>query len=572
MKFSGNISKLLDKYRIKLIKNYFIEEKQKQKIALKIKNDDYKMEAVKLLKHESYKSHIIGKIKDDNKKMQMLNEITEESRRMGIAISIKDEKLRIEIFKSCKNIENIENIGDFLMSFKVFNRVDNSFGCKELYKIMLERNGEENVFERIKEELDKLEAIKEKNDDEKIEFIKKTDSEYIKSEVAKTLQEDDKKIDIIKQLNYDWSKLNIAEQIQDDDKKIEIINLLSDEYKVSIIRLIQDDNKKIQFANKEDTQERKAFILSEIQDDDKKIEFLDKFEIGVNKFSRNAIISTIKDKTKKLDCISKYYTLDELKSFVSNKPKNIEEENKIKELKRLLLKIDAIGFKSDSKKLEEIKNLDNEHLKMEIVLKIKDNNLKKEAIKYLKFATSKNQVVDSIESPDEKLNCINEFSAEEALNYRNFCEDLDFLKNNIDFFIKKEGFKVDDVKDLIDELYKKNNEIVSTIDFRILKPEYVELFGKDKINLISCYPETQKKILNLPRKQLIILKRCIDEYMEEAKTEEWTTIANNILYNLNYNEYDDLVESIDDLEKINIDVLKNLLQSKNVFNIKNKEE
>ena len=117
-------------------------------------------------------------------------------------------------------------------------------------------------------------------------------------------------------------------------------------------------------------------------------------------------------------------------------------------------------------------------------------------------------------------------------------------------------------------MHEINDEVYQKLDFRLLDNKYLKLLGQDKINQISCYPEVQELVLKLNEKKLKVLAKCIDTYMHNNDTEEWTVITNEILNNISCGQYDELIENIDNLDNADINKLIKVLQAKNAFEIK----
>lgn len=587
----------LDRMRLNKVRNSFTDELEefngvKYKTALKIKNDSYKLEALKSFKDKWSRVEVAKTIQDDNMKIEAIKLFDEDTAKEDIAFTIKDDNIRIKAIPFLKSEESKASI---LCSIEAFDKIQSKSAIFELYRKTLDKTEGQNVLEKMEEELGKAELVKTiEDDDEKIKYIKSVDSECLKSEVARTIKDDNKKIETISELNNDWSKAIVAKEILDDSKKIEVLSYIRDDrYKTTIIKTINDDNKKMELISLFDDESLIAEIAETIKDDDKKIEIFKlvtgenakeaiaeaiedddkKIEMleSVSDDNKYYVIQSIKDKSKQIDNVIRYCSYNEMKAFHRHyKKDSVEGNEKIKEVAELLKRIE--DAKDDNKKLEVIADLNNETLKATLARKIDDDSKKLEAIKLLKSTTYKMEVVDSIREQSKKIECIEELTPEEIKAYRAFCSDFEFIKENIDLFIAKEGFSDQIDREIVDELYEKNNEVFNNIDFRMLKPEYIEMFGKDKINLISCYTNIQEKILDLQPKQLEIFVKCIDDYMGDAQTEEWTTIAKAILDNIGRDEYKALINSIDDLEKVDIDILKGVLQSRNIFGIKSKEE
>ena len=152
---------------------------------------------------------------------------------------------------------------------------------------------------------------------------------------------------------------------------------------------------------------------------------------------------------------------------------------------------------------------------------------------------------------------------------------IKIIKNNLNRFLDFEGVeKQENIFQLIDKMSLKNADLLRNVDFRILDKKYIGLLGEDKVNLISCLPGVQKRIIGLNDRQLNVFAKCIDTYLKERTNEdEWTVLAVELLDHIG--EYDELIDNIETMEKVEEqDVLKliQVLQGENYCNIKNMDE
>lgn len=137
-------------------------------------------------------------------------------------------------------------------------------------------------------------------------------------------------------------------------------------------------------------------------------------------------------------------------------------------------------------------------------------------------------------------------------------------------------------------LLKQNEDILDTVDVRLLTPYYDELFDSfDLISMLSVYPKIQEKIVNLsPQKYKLFVS--IMKYMDRSQA-EWITVAEDYLDNVTSGKYDDLFldpkmrHKIDDLykkkpeefSKKDLDEIEDtmgLLTNMNMFEIKSYKE
>ena len=149
--------------------------------------------------------------------------------------------------------------------------------------------------------------------------------------------------------------------------------------------------------------------------------------------------------------------------------------------------------------------------------------------------------------------------------------ETEYIKENSEVFLKAYGLEEKDISskaEILEQMYEINDEVYQKLDFRLLDNKYLKLLGEDKINQISCYPEVQELVLKLNEKNLKAWAKCIDTYIHNNDSEEWTVIAKEILDNISNGQYNDLIENIDNLDNADINKLIKVLQAKNVFGIK----
>ena len=170
------------------------------------------------------------------------------------------------------------------------------------------------------------------------------------------------------------------------------------------------------------------------------------------------------------------------------------------------------------------------------------------------------------------IECINNKKLNEsAISLLKQKKETEFIKENLKIFFMGYGFEEKDISskaEILEQMYEINDEVYQKLDFRLLDNKYLRLLGEDKINQIGCYPEVQELVLKLNEKNLKAWAKCIDTYMHNNGTEEWTVIANEILNNLSNGQYDDLIENIDNLDNADINKLIKVLQRENLFGIK----
>lgn len=122
-------------------------------------------------------------------------------------------------------------------------------------------------------------------------------------------------------------------------------------------------------------------------------------------------------------------------------------------------------------------------------------------------------------------------------------------------------------------LYINNDEISKTVSPDFLSDDITFHFSKEQVEILSCYPNLQEKILDLSHNNLKskIIYELVDKYKNNL---EWISILEKSLNNINSPEYTNLLSSIDgiDLSTEEKDNLRYLLMTNNHLDISNYEE
>lgn len=122
-------------------------------------------------------------------------------------------------------------------------------------------------------------------------------------------------------------------------------------------------------------------------------------------------------------------------------------------------------------------------------------------------------------------------------------------------------------------LYTNNDEISKTVNPDFLSDDITTHFSKEQVEILSCYPNLQEKILDLSHNNLKskIIYELVDKYKNNL---EWISILEKSLNNINSPEYTNLLSSIDgiDLSTEEKDNLRYLLMTNNHLDISNYEE
>ena len=549
-----NITKLNKENQIQVISEkpqlleYLLDEQLIREIAIKIfKNDDEKIEMIDRLADEGVKVEIIKTIQDDDKKLDAMDELTYEDLKAQVMQTIRDDDKKIEamdrltredlkarvmstIQDDDKKLEAIDSLTKEIFKPRVMSTIQDDDKKLEAIDTLTEEDNKAGVMRTIQD------------DDKKLEAIDKLTKEDAKAKVMQTIQDDDKKIEALDKLSdkFRYQKADIMSTIQDDDKKIEAIDKQTEEYiKVEIMKDIQDDDKKIEALDKLTEEDTKAEVMQTIQDDDKKIKAIDKL---TKEDAKAKVMQTIQDDDKKIEAIDKL----------------TDEDTKAKVMQTI---------QDDDKKLEAIDKLTKEDAKAKVMQTIQDDDKKLEAIDNLTDEDTKAEVMKTLRSDNKKLKGIYKLTDEDAK-----AEVIGTIHNdNFKIEAAKKIYSLNDRQmKILEQLKEKNEELLETIDFRILDGRYSDL--EEKLTTITCYQDIQAEILHLDEQKYNIFIQTLKEY--EKRNEKWINYTSKVISNLYDDQYKDLLNDIED-KNLTEDEIRNLgkiISQENIFNIKNLDE
>ncbi len=177
-------------------------------------------------------------------------------------------------------------------------------------------------------------------------------------------------------------------------------------------------------------------------------------------------------------------------------------------------------------------------------------------------------LVDSIDDTVEKLEILKKLNdVTITKTYRMKYASPQFIKTHLKEFLEME--KCDDKEELILEMAEENEDILKS-NYDIITDKYIQILGKDKVNLISCYPYIAEKVKQLSKGELTIFGRALDSYLQKTNGEEWTPLANRILDNIA--SYGELISNLEGNNGVDIDKLIPILIHPNDFDMKTIED
>ncbi len=134
--------------------------------------------------------------------------------------------------------------------------------------------------------------------------------------------------------------------------------------------------------------------------------------------------------------------------------------------------------------------------------------------------------------------------------------------------IREQHKDVEHKLSMLNQLQARNSKIIDTVNLRMLDGKYTSLFSVEQLQMITCYPEEQRKVIDLTEEQYNIMMQALRNVKD---IQQWRYEFNEVISNIN--SFDDLIKDISELENgenANIDYYKVLmvLHQKNHFNVK----
>ena len=164
---------------------------------------------------------------------------------------------------------------------------------------------------------------------------------------------------------------------------------------------------------------------------------------------------------------------------------------------------------------------------------------------------------------EERMEVLEQVDLSITSVYRKNYASVDFIKENLEKFFEAEGNNVK--KEIVLRMSEKNEDVLKS-DFRIIDEKYLNIFGEDIVNQISCYQDVVNQVLNLDDVQLKFFGEIINKYIDIQEGEEWTPFANRVL---NYiDSYEELIENVNDNKDFDVSKLIPILIHFNDFEIK----
>ena len=189
-------------------------------------------------------------------------------------------------------------------------------------------------------------------------------------------------------------------------------------------------------------------------------------------------------------------------------------------------------------------------------------------------------ILKRFDIPDNVLyKCIFNPDLDEYVRKRFLCQvlkkneidkDIDVNQLLLEFLNKPTTGELDRKKNMLLEMYSKNDEVLTNININLLDDRYVKRLGIDKINRISIIPNVQRKLLRLDEKEFEIIMQILDNYIEKSQSDDWEEIFSRALDGIE--NCKELIENIKDISQTDIKKFTNIVLNNNSFEIVNVED
>lgn len=362
----------------------------------------------------------------------------------------------------------------------------------------------------------------------KLVIALKNNDEIKLSYIDKVKKSPYKLLELIKSIKSDELKLKLFEEYKEsfEEEEIQLEDLLPS---------LQSDYVKFQYLIEHCDKCKKLYykkILYTLQSEEANIKIWE----YVNLNCKEIIIHSFKDPNKQYEYIKK------LNQEAQEKNENINSKN-------LTTIISGLP-------LELLKILTEECI-----------NISFDIIPVIKRVTDQDFNIELLKKHGTKENC--RMIRKKALIHS------DYIIKNIDLILEIEEVENKArIKEIILELYKTNNDIVHTIEWRFLEDKYINTLGLEKINVIGSFPYLISNILNFNTHQYETFYKCINYYTSKHNEFDWNNAAKQILSEIHFGNIDnkDLTQYVTDINTVNMENLLYILLNGDVIGIKSQED
>ena len=291
----------------------------------------------------------------------------------------------------------------------------------------------------------------------------------------------------------------------------------------------------------------------------------------------------IEEREKYIDFVDNYYKVDiisnlnlekqlKYKSLIEDIIKNEESDN----IKERMLGRDNLSDEIIMSLLKYIKDY-----KIQVLWHVSDKNKLKYVIDNYSYPYNSKEIYTIIEHiRDENILNVLLFTMkvlnkEELQRFRSdsHIANDNFIRKNFFKFIELELDNQNDIETakeimtkIIDEVSDNN---LRNIDINVLSSKYIQKTHLDEMLMFIQYDYT-KELTNLTDNEIKILLKCIEHYKATTSSSNWNDLAGRIFTNLHLKSFRELLNSIEDINKLDLnkrEQLYKILQNPNFLEL-----
>ncbi len=379
--------------------------------------------------------------------------------------------------------------------------------------------------------------VKDKLKREKLLYLLKSDEALLEALQYLTLKE----------------QIHVITRVNDDNIKTAFIKGLDSENAITfILTSLKNDNIKLQFLPMIKEEENKAFIIESLESIEKRIE---EFHKITNEYCKGIIINSIKDDTIKIQLINGLKDEKIKAGCIAN----------IKDRKILLIELSKLTEEDNIAIASE--NLSEED-KLIIVKGLKEEEAKKNILKNI-YLEDENEMKSFMEKNKLESDIIRILRQSGRF-------DKKFVWNNIQDFIKIESSNSEKIRiDIFNELSKKDDCIIETINYDFLQERFIDLFSEEQFYRIAKSSDFQNNLIKISQNEkkfeLLnnIIQICNQNYNDYLI---WINYLEEYVNSIVSTEFDDLINNVELNDNESIEKLLPLFATRNYFKINSFDE
>ena len=550
-----------------------LDDLSKTEVINSLSNDNQKLENLHLLTDEMAKAKVISSLSNDNQKLENLHLLTDEMvkanvisqlgndkyKEKGLSL-LKDDKAKVQVIASLRKKENIAiyswDLNDNA-KIKLMKKLSDEKTIRLIYHQLSTENQVKNL-DILQDEWGRCAIIKSfSTDDQKLQGLKFLKDEFLKTQIIIDLSTDDLKLESLSLLSNEKSKAEVISNLSTDSLKLENLSLLSsNRSKAEVISNLSTDSLKLENLSLLSDEQSRALVIENLTSPDEKIKHLMNIK---NSYYRYNIISKMEEKYKIKALNNEVAIINSRNNNLETSFKDIQQmgeqnlkdiiitlknvDEKIKLLRFLskdvyLLEV-ANSLETEEQKLEAIKVINSNAVRLELLFKFSEENLKL-GLDYLPWFSNEenkgyNKKLKIIEEYQKMLEEKNDYSKNAFVNYiENHHENLDestisHIVNILNRFSKSNSLELSNLKEQLTPLVLSTQNPIESFNKieKIFLKNNIPMFGKEFLCFQSLYPEFQKREGNKETFDFTEGSRISPELLYPTQTRKMKVVSKN---------------------------------------------